>query len=918
MSNRFVGGSSKVGVVLSLTLLFGILGVLPASASAVATASVNIHNVLEGQAGKAFTINVRNAETGPAPIGKTISEVRIIPPTGRIEAVGGSATGWTDVRLLGSSPTEVLFRGGSIAPGGNLNFTVIGDITNQRAVDSGDNWLVRVSSNFTTTSAATGAANALTTTVRPLQVQNVAVVSPALAADDRDGDGTPEVTGTQGGICVRTAIRNASAFALNVTPALAMSGGATSGSVGPARPATPGNDCSAAAISNGDDVIPGGATRMYDFLTSYTNPSSKQVRSLTGTATAPGASTPSTSAPDDVFIAARNLAVEPKADLSYVAGSLRPRAVVPGATGKVFSIKINKNPGDSPNLPTVSGTFSSAFCNTTLASPTNMPAGQAANQGAEFNACNIADIDDDRYPVTISLGYTDGNGLVQPNSPLSGVEQVRLDSLIPNVNIDLTPAASQVQAVPPTEPAVTNASNNTPSSTFDITGTVTDTDPTTDTQVACGPAPAPLFCSLDSVVLEQFTSSALEGGGGSAAAPINITGDCTLDSGGNINCADVSVNFAPNTLSTRVVASVLDEPENPGGDIDALVDVDNVLPDFIEGFATRGPAVDTQRRNINVRLTEAIQDSNTALDWSCATSSVHPIAAVTQPADKRTIDLVTATDMHADVPNGTCTYSPTLISSPYHDRVGLEIESDQDFALTDGIEPLAPNFVSVNGSGVQDDGKFYFNDSTPDIVLDNNGYTAEDPAVANGYDVEVYRESNGEDGLQRTGDAPICPPTTATAATVTVPCNLGPAEGDFQVYAISIDIHGNVGRIRLADLVLDLTRPVLATATAAGTNLTLTFSEDLPAGSDVSNHWTFFAVRTANGERNGYNVNGITAPSNKVRVLDLSGGEYSSTTHTPHSIRWIFVDTPGQSRYRDRAGNELLDIFQPDHTVTGA
>ncbi|MGH2691132.1 MAG: hypothetical protein ACRDHM_01360 [Actinomycetota bacterium] len=912
MVNLFVRRSSKVGLVLSLTLVIGLfLGVFPASASAVATASVNIHNVLAGQAGKAFTINVTNAET--ALVGKPIKEVRILPPTGRIEAVGGSAPGFAQVALLGSNPTEVRFRGGTIAPGGNLSFTIIGDITTQRAVDSGDNWLVRVSSDFLNTSAATGAgANALTTTVRQLQVQNVAVVSPTLAADDRDGDGNPEVTGTQGGVCVRTRVFNASAFALNVTPSLALSGGAANGTVGPARPATPGSDCSGAPISNGDDVINGGTSKDFDFLTSYTNPTSKQVRSLTGTAAADGASTPSTAAPDDVFIAARNIAVEPKADLTYVLDTLRPRAVVPGSTGKVFTISIDKRPAQSPPLPTVTGAFSSAFCNTTIATPTSLPDGQRLNQGVEFNPCNIANITDDRYPVTITLGYTDANGLVQPNSPLAGVESVRLDSLIPNVNIDLTPPASQVQAVPPTEPAVTDGQ------AFDVSGTVTDTDPTTDTEVGCGPAPAALTCTLDSVVLEQYTLTALEGGGGSAGAPIDITGDCSLDSSGNITCSDITADFAAATQSTRVVATATDEAGLPGEGIDALVDVDNVIPDITDGLATRGP-VDSQRRNIKARFTEAAQDSNNGLDWSCATSSVHPIAAVTQPADKRSADLVTATDLHADVPNGVCTYQPSIASNPYHDRVGLEMTTPQSIPLTDGIEPLAPTFVSVNGSAAQDDGKFYFNDSTPEIVLSNGTNSAEDPAIADGYDVEVYKESNGEEGLQRTGDDRICL-DTAGGDEITLSCDFGPAEDEADVYGVTIDIHDNVGRVTNAILVLDLTRPVLEAAVATGTNVTLSFSEILNGGSDVSNHWTFFAVRDFNGERNGFNVRGITAPARDVRVLDVSGGEYSPATHTPHSVRWIFDPVPelNQTRYVDRAGNELLDIFLPDHPVSGA
>jgi len=914
MVNPFVRRSSKVGLVLSLTLVIGLfVGVLPAFAQAAATASVNVRNVLAGQDGKEFLVTVTNTEPMELPGGlggRTISTVRIIPPIARITAVGGSAPGWDDVALLGTDPTEVRFRGGSLAPGASATFTVIGDVTDQRSADSSDTWSVHVSSGTSGALAATGAGDALRTVVRQLQVQNVALVSPAGAADDRDGDGTQEVTGTQSGVCVRTRVFNASAFTLNVSPSVSASGV----TFGPARP-TGGADCSQAPLSGGNVSIPGKAFRDFDFLAEFGNPGAKTNRNMVGTASAPGACTPTTSgtctpntiAGDDTFVANRIVAVEPKADISYVGDTLQPRVVVPGTLNEVFTLSINKGPNGSPPLNPFGGTFESAFGNTTVASPTSIGQGQALNQNVDFAAMNVADIEDDRYPVDVKFQYTDANGLIQPLTTPSGpaIENVRLDSLIPVVDIGITPPPSQVQADPPVPPAL---SDDEP---FDVNGTVTDNDPATDEQSACGPAPAAMRCTLEQVLLRQFPLPAAQGGGTPVGDPIDITDQCTLNALGQITCADVTVNFSDGVQSARAEAFVLDEAGQEGTDIGDLVDVDQIAPFLNDALATRGP-VAGQRRAVNVPFSEPAQggpqSQNSALDWSCQDGSVKGTATVTQPADKRSVNIVTVTDLHADVPGGTCTYEAVEpVSTRYNDRVGLPM-ADQQVDLLDGIAPLAPTFESVNGNSAQDDGKFYFNTPTVEIEVTNGTAPSDDPAVAESYDVEIYRESNGEDGLQRTGDALLCS-STAQGPSVTLTCGIGAGEGEHDIYAVSIDPSGNVGDLSLAQLVLDLTRPVLSSATLAGDTITVTFSESLPVGSDDGQHWTFYGTRISDGERKGFSI-GDMGGTGATRTMTIADGEYSAAEYTPHSIRWIFdpFGGEGQVRYADRAGNELLDI----------
>jgi hypothetical protein len=229
--------------------------------------------------------------------------------------------------------------------------------------------------------------------------------------------------------------------------------------------------------------------------------------------------------------------------------------------------------------------------------------------------------------------------------------------------------------------------------------------------------------------------------------------------------------------------------------------------------------------------------------------------------------------------------------------------------LRDGIAPLAPTFESVNGNVAQEDGNYYFNTPSVEITLSNGTASADDPALADGYDVEVYKESNGEDGLQRTGDTLLCSDTASIPedepAEVTLTCSFGSAEGEADVYAVSIDPSGNVGDLSLATLILDMTRPIFDSATVAGTTITVAFSESLRTGDNRAQDWHFFGLRNSNGNRKEFNLS-TASGTGIARTLTIEDGEYNTTDFTPHSIRYVFKGDG--ARYADRAGNELLDV----------
>ena len=939
MSNTTVRRSGKVGLILSLALVIGLfLGVMPAMASAVSTAFVNVHNVLAGQDGKIFTVRVNNTEPagiGGLNAGKTINEVRIRPPVDLIDAVlpGSSGPGgFTDIRVVGDPPAEIRFRGGSLAPGSNGTFTIAADVRDTLTSDLGDSWRIRVSSDSGLNhQAATATGEGLVTTVRVLQVQSVTVLSPSGAVDDRDGDGLPEVSGTQSPICVRTRVFNAAATALNVTPSLS----AGSFNVGPARPAS---NCASAPLTGGSASIPSRTAADFDFVLTADDVNGKTTSELVGSATAGSTTTPDTPDPDDDdFLAKRGIVIEPRSRFTYNSNTLAPRAVKPGSPSETFSLSFNKIPAGSAPLQTLGGRFESAFCNANLATPTNLGGGAVNNQAATFASCPIALLPDGRYQPTARLSYTDANGLVRPLEAIKtaaggDLEKVRLDSLLPDVDIEINPPPVEVTAVPPVQPAITDGE------AFTASGTATDTSPETGEETPCGPNPggstAPLPCTLESAFLLQYPSTAAQGGGTPFGTKIDVKNQCSLAASGNISC-NITVpegGFVTGTQSASLEVIVKDETgslSDAASSRSPLIDVDIVDPLIQTATTARGGTITVgtqqvpgQRRTINVAFSEPVEDSNNPQDWLVQEGdSTVAVCNVNQSADKRTATLTTCQELPADA-EGLIIYDPSLpTSNPYHDRVGQEIQDlPLEIDLTDGIAPLAPSFGSVNNRRVQD-GSFFFNTSTASVrLIQETPASAEDPAIANGYTIELYKETNGIGGLQRgagNGDA-ACGGDVAAGSTATVSCNFGTAQGSADVYALSIDTNSNVGAARVANFTLDTTRPTLASATVTGTQISLSFSEAVPstracvdpcggANQDATANWSFEAFLPS-GQRISPPIEDVSPGANNTQLLiSFDSQEHDPATLDPERVRYIFDLASELERYEDRAGNQLLD-----------
>ena len=949
MRNTLLGRSRKVGIVLTFTIILGIvLGMVPAMADAVSTAQVNVHNVLAGQAGKGFSVVVTNGEPAGLPggvqAGKTINEVRIRGPVDLIDAVvagsSSSNSAFSEISLIGTPPAEIRFRaptGSGIVPGGTATFNVVGDVRDTLLRDRNDAWRVRVSSDRGANhKAATGVGEGVITHVRVLQVQNVAVLSPAGAADDRDNDGRPEVTGTQGNICVRSTVANAAAQALEVSPSLS----GNNMTVGPARPAAD-PPCSAAPLANGSASIPADSSANFDFIISAGNVGSPSVSELTGTASAPGATTPSSNDPDDdVFTAKQPVVIEPKSNLSYVLGSLTPRAVVPDAdldVEEAFSIRMNKGPAGSPPISGLNGQFETDFCDAQPAldgvqfpragNPSSLPGGTAANQTVTFEACDILDLPDSRRGTGASFGYTDANGLVQDLTPLVGLEQVRLDRLLPSVDIDITRPTPQVQAVPPVEPALTNGQ------AVNARGKATDTDPATGQQIGCGPnqpgSTTFLPCTLTRAEVIQYPLTAAEGGGSPLAARIDIKPFCSLASNGDITCnwtPSGTTAFAQGVQSAQIYVEVADETGSLSPDgLGTLIDVDLIPPEIVQAKTQRGGSVQVgnqtvpgQRRTIIVSFNEPVQNADgtpgSPTDWIISDGSTKTVCNVSQSADKRTVTLTTCQELNADAA-GTLTYAPKApLSSRYHDRVGKTV-ADETQTLLDGIAPLAPSFKTVDGRELQDDSpstpKFFFNSTSPAVhLIQEAPASAEDPAIRRLYTVEVYEDTDGVSGLSRTTDRQICGDVAGQAGSITLTtCDFSGVDRTSKVFALSIDMNGNDGDARATDFVLDRVRPNIADVTVSGTEISVDFDERVPIGGDVEGDWTYVAIVIADGEqRTSPAVEDVNAgATTSQRVITVSDELHTPAELEPDELRYHWSDS-GSPRYTDRAGNDLLDI----------
>jgi len=598
-------------------------------------------------------------------------------------------------------------------------------------------------------------------------------------------------------------------------------------------------------------IAPNGGTQSFNFGVTF---GSAGTTMLSAGASATGASALGANSP--------SITVQSPAALSYTSSSLTPKYAIPGRSYG-FALGLTKSGTADVTFTAASSrlTFGSGAYSAALVSPTSPATG--ANQFQFASATVPAALSDGNYQPNVSLSGVDSNGWPVTITP-QVTDNITLDSSIPLANLSITLPASKVAGE---NPAASNGKQVT------FSGTVTDGGST------CG------TCIVSGTVLQQYSN-----GTPGATIPVTLTNNNGTLSG------SYSGNYANGVDSIALVATVSDLAGNAGPSASSLAAVDNVAP-FLATYATGGPNhSDTSRIDITFSEPVATNAPMSAADWKCDN---HNIVAAQQNSSKQlantnfTSVTLTANPAVGQDERPACHYAPNDNNRAL-DRTG-STNPNTDFAAADGILPPAPTIDSVAGLAAASDGKFYTNQSAPAFVVSN---------TAAGNTVTLYRDSNNN-GSFDSGDAQIGTASVPTGNTVTIQSqSLGTANGPVTIFVRGIDGAGNAGAIGAITVVLDFVPPTVASFSATGSSVTVTFSEPLRFGRNAFSDWVVYH-RNSDGTFTGFQLGSVSG-SGTTRTLTINDSGFTTGT-TIDRIQYDFAGAVGQ-RYQDNAGNDLVNF----------
>jgi len=983
--------SSKVavGLAVAVLLVLGLVGgITPAFAGhGAGTANVNVHEKLAGEQDQAFTITVTHPAAPAAPFPPdplnppqapaAINWVQVgAAPGFVIDSASGplesGSPAW-DVTLIKQGGQNIIalftLKAGKtgISAGGNGAFTIQADVPRPPAERTNSNWNVATSSNGGASQAQpTGD---LSTRVRVLKVDNVAITSPAGAADgtvsglqgksrDVDGDGLNDETA----VFARCVITNHASVAHTITPSL--SGG--SNVIIEAAPAP-------ASVASG-------ASRAFDFQLSFADVSSTQSTALqcngdsVRTDGGSGIGTTPTG-----FNAQTPVSIQPRAIFNYVANpnlpTFSPSALSPNRTGVPFTVVVQKTGTPGVNLAPAStrlGFLNTdgvgfAIAKTPLTSSPSVPAGNVVNFSLGFSV-DVGSLANGRYPGVLDIRGTDLNDSAVGFVPLSSFnEKLLIDAGIPFLDLNVTPPALPTGwPAGPDYDYVARAVRS--GQTLGLGGSITDFDPDLEEDAPCG------TCTIvpGSAVLRQYET---EIGGAISGPDLPVTLSVNTTTGAV--SGSFSGSYAPTTRSVVLVARAVDKAGNETELINstgcgwcparfsdaerALLSgravVDPVVPEIVSIRTQRGS--DGSQNRLLVTLSECAYGVTQAADWTFVGAGVTqsvtavepasgiPNCAVSNPAPMSSGgSLVLRTsepmpdDDAADEPLPQLRYMPVggsvlqTASNRFRDRTGSTV-ADVTKQILDGISPLAPVIQSIELPSHTEllgthDGAFWTNIDTPKFLLVNPA-GQEYRAIRAGYTAELWQETNGVAGLQRSGDVRLgseqvertdggnCdegdPPTEpGIACTVmveadfTVPgassADTSQSEAAHTLYAVALDSStpANAGDAGSALVEIDRIKPQVDMTNTAfeAADITVAFNDSLRFGQDRAGDWRivddsdFVLFMSA--------VQG-TGQANSRRLVPFSG-------YDPDAVMlfsWIYFG-PAGGRYEDRATNTLLDF----------
>lgn len=397
-------------LLLALAVATGILATAaPALAAPTATASLTAGKQVFPGSGQAYSIQVTNS--GLPVAGETINAVRILLPAqtagvkNNAAAIAGPGT-WTATRVSSGNLQSILFKGGTIAPGGNATFSFPADVATPAATDKSGLFQVQLSSNGGQDSSdATIPTNGtLTTAVKILEVTSVAATSPG---------GVTDGSGTAGqAITMVTTIKNYALNSVVVDPTLTSSGTAPSETITDQAPAS---------------IAGSGGTSSFTFpVTLGTAPTADRTATLTANGTATGANAVQKST---------NLVVQVAPTLALQANTLSPKDVRPtGSTPIEYTFTINAQKAGTPGLDLTGGALS--FAGTTANLQGNSFSPGAETKMLSFGPTAVIGADG-TYNAVLNLTGTDANG--KPFSQSTTLTNaITIDSILPAITAVLS------------------------------------------------------------------------------------------------------------------------------------------------------------------------------------------------------------------------------------------------------------------------------------------------------------------------------------------------------------------------------------------------------------------------------------------------------------------------------------------------
>ena len=375
--------------------------------------------------------------------------------------------------------------------------------------------------------------------------------------------------------------------------------------------------------------------------------------------------------------------------------------------------------------------------------------------------------------------------------------------------------------------------------------------------------------------------------------PLDVTAQVSFGPDGSIS-GSRTLNLTPNDPpgsanghGGRVVLIVTARDPGPSGQ-DTTRQSNDVPIDLIGPVISRARLVEpNQVVVVFSEETHLPTQSDSPSDWRVAGV---PPTSVSGSGAERTLTLASEQDQDA---TPVVHYAPLIPSretyrdgsnNAYAGRSGTS--EDASFWARDEIAPPPPTVTSVAGKAGN---SVVANDPTPEIVISD---------IRSGHWAEIYREANGQPGLQRPGDAFLGEDQADGTGARVVTNDLG-SDGTYTLYAIARDnalcdppddaaiehqcpnwSGANAGST--VSYVLDRVAP--APLFAAVTNVdevTVDFTEPI-LGNNNNLNWT---------------INGVPATS-------ISGsGDRRTLTAAGAAPGAILVYTPGN--HADEAGNAL-------------